>query len=180
LVRPSSGRTLNLIWRKIAVAGHAVDQNEFVLDVLVQCRRDSRAAQRFLGRLLRWAVAPSRFMITDKLRSNGAARTKMGLRIEHRQHKGLNNRAENSHQPTRRRERIMKRFKSADRRSYFCRFTIRSPTFFTFPIQGRRPLRNVAPYATAPLPFGAISPRQQSRSKQAKSLKAYCSCTSLR
>jgi len=52
-------------------------------------------------------------MITDKLRSYGAARAKMGLRVDHRQHKGLNNRAENSHQPTRRRERIMKRFKSA-------------------------------------------------------------------
>ena len=52
-------------------------------------------------------------MITDKLRSYAAARAKMGLRVEHRQHKGLNNRAENSHQPTRRRERIMKRFKSA-------------------------------------------------------------------
>ena len=52
-------------------------------------------------------------MITDKLRSYGAARAKMGLRVEHRQHKGLNNRAENSHQPTRQRERIMKRFKSA-------------------------------------------------------------------
>jgi putative transposase len=91
----------------------AVDQNGFVLDVLVQRRRDSRAAQRFLGRLLKSAVAPPRIMITDKLRSYGAARTKMGLRIEHRQHKGLNNRAENSHQPTRRRERIMKRFKSA-------------------------------------------------------------------
>ena len=48
-----------------------------------------------------------------QLRSYGAALAKMGLRIDHRQHKGLNNRAENSHQPTRRRERIMKRFKSA-------------------------------------------------------------------
>jgi putative transposase len=51
-------------------------------------------------------------MITDKLKSYGAARAKKGLQVEHRQHKGLNNRAENSHQPTRRRERIMKRFKS--------------------------------------------------------------------
>ena len=58
------------------------------------------------------AAAP-RVMITDKLRSDGAARAKMGLRVDHRQHKGLNNRAENSHQPTRRRERIMKRLKSA-------------------------------------------------------------------
>jgi putative transposase len=91
----------------------AIDQNGFVLHVLVQRRRDSRAAQRLLGRLLKSAVAPPRVMITDKLRSYGAARTKMGLQLEHRQLKGLNNRAENSHQPTRRRERIMKRFKSA-------------------------------------------------------------------
>jgi putative transposase len=58
-------------------------------------------------------------MITDKLRSYGAARAKMGLRVEHRQRKGLNNRAENSHQPTRRRERIMKRFKSAQQAQWF-------------------------------------------------------------
>ena len=51
-------------------------------------------------------------MITDKLKSYGAARTDMGLRIEHRQHNGVNNRAENSHPPTRRRERIMRRLKS--------------------------------------------------------------------
>ncbi len=57
-------------------------------------------------------MAP-RVMITDKLGSYGAARKEMDLTIEHRQHKGLNNRAENTHQPTRRRERQMKRFKSA-------------------------------------------------------------------
>jgi putative transposase len=62
---------------------------------------------------------PPRVMVTDKLRSYGAARAKMGLRVEHRQHKGLNNRAENSHQPTRRRERIMKRFKSAGQAQRF-------------------------------------------------------------
>src|SRR5712672_2846063 len=81
--------------------------------VLVQRRRDTRAAQRLMKRLLKSAIIPPRVMITDKLRSYGAARAKMGLQVEHRQHKGLNNRAENSHQPTRRRERIMKRFKSA-------------------------------------------------------------------
>ena len=90
----------------------AVDQNGFVLDVLVQRRRDAQAARRLMKRLLKSAVTPPRVMITDKLRSYGAAKAKMGLRIEHRQHKGLNSRAENSHQPTRRRERIMKRFKS--------------------------------------------------------------------
>ena len=59
------------------------------------------------------AVTSPRVMITDKLRSYGAARAKMGLRVEHRQHKGLNNRAGNYHQPTRRCERIIKQFKSA-------------------------------------------------------------------
>src|ERR1700743_3885279 len=86
----------------------AVDQNGFVLDVLIQRRRDSGAAQQLMRKLLKSAVTPPRVMITDKLRSYGAARVKMGLRVEHRQHKGG---AENSHQPTRRRERIMKRFK---------------------------------------------------------------------
>lgn len=90
----------------------AVDQNGFALDVLIQRRRDTHAAQRLMRKLLKSAVTPPRVMITDKLRSYGAARAKMDLRVEHRQHKGLNNRAENSHQPTRRRERIMKRFKS--------------------------------------------------------------------
>ena len=112
-----------LIWHMdevvISIAGEphwlwrAVDQNGIVLDVLVQRRRDTHAAQRLMKRLLKSAIIPPRVMITDKLRSYGAARAKMGLQVEHRQHKGLNNRAENSHQPTRRRERIMKRFKSA-------------------------------------------------------------------
>jgi putative transposase len=93
----------------------AVDQNGFVLDVLVQRRRDAQAARRLMKRLLKSAVTPPRVMIADKLRSYGAAQAKMGLRIEHRQHKRLNNRAENSHRPTRRRERIMKRDLIVDR-----------------------------------------------------------------
>jgi putative transposase len=52
-------------------------------------------------------------MITDKLASYALAKRAVMPGVEHRQHRGLNNRAENSHQPTRRRERIMKRFKSA-------------------------------------------------------------------
>src|SRR6516164_3086398 len=116
---PTRGDKWHLDEVVISIAGEqhwlwrAVDQNGFVLDVLVQRRRNSRAAQRFMSRLLKSAVTPPRVMITDKLRSYSAARAKMGLRVEHRQHKALNNRAENSHQPTRRRERIMKRFKSA-------------------------------------------------------------------
>ena len=58
-------------------------------------------------------------MITDKLASYGAAKRKVMPSVEHRRHKGLNNRAENSHQPTRRRERQMKRFKSAGQAQRF-------------------------------------------------------------
>ncbi|MGC0396876.1 transposase-like protein [Bradyrhizobium sp. USDA 241] len=66
-----------------------------------------------MKKLLKSAGTPPRVMITDKLRSYGAARAKMGFHVEHGQHKALNNRADNSHQPTPRRERIMKRFKSS-------------------------------------------------------------------
>ena len=111
----------------------AVDQNGFVLDVLVQRRRDTRAAQRLMKNLLKSAVTPPRVMITDKLRSYGAARRKMGLQLEHRQHKGLNNRAENSHQPTRRRERIMKRFKSAGHAQRFLSVHDQVSNFFHIP-----------------------------------------------
>lgn len=90
----------------------AVDQEGFVLDVLVQSRRDKRAAERLMRKLLKRHGCP-RVMVTDKLRSYAAANDALGLGIAHRQHKGLNNRAENSHQPTRVREKVMRRFKSA-------------------------------------------------------------------
>src|SRR3954449_8044068 len=102
---------------KIAGVKHwlwrAVDQTGMVLDVLVQSRRDKQAAKRLLRKLLKKQMRPPRVMITDKLASYGAAKREIMPRVEHRQHKGLNNRPENSHQPTRRRERQMKRFKSA-------------------------------------------------------------------
>ena len=91
----------------------AVDQEGYVLDVLVQSRRNKKAAKRLLRKLLKKQRRTPRVLITDKLRSYGAAKKDLKLGGEHRQHKGLNNRAENSHQPTRRRERQMKRFKSA-------------------------------------------------------------------
>jgi putative transposase len=84
----------------------------FVLDVLVQSRRDKKAAKRLLRKLLKKQLRAPRVLITDKLRSYGAAKREIMPGVEHWQHKGLNNRAENSHQPTRRRERIMKRYKS--------------------------------------------------------------------
>jgi putative transposase len=102
---------------KIAGVKHwlwrAVDQSGMVLDVLVQSRRDKQAAKRLLRKLLKRQCRSPRVMITDKLASYGAAKKEIMPGVEHRQHKGLNNRAETSHQPTRRRERQMKRFKSA-------------------------------------------------------------------
>jgi len=84
----------------------------FVLDVLVQSRRDKKAAKRLLCKLLKKQRRVPRVLITDKLKSYAVAKREIMPGVEHRQHKGLNNRAENSHQPTRRRERIMKCFKS--------------------------------------------------------------------
>ena len=82
------------------------------LDEIVQTRRDTRAAKRLLTRLLKKQGCPPRRMITDKLGSYAAARRQIMPAIEHRSHKGLNNRAENSHLPLRRRERTMQGFRS--------------------------------------------------------------------
>jgi putative transposase len=84
-----------------------------VLDVLVQRRRDTHAAKRLLRKLLKRQGRPPRVLITDKLGSCSAAERELMPDVEHRRHKGLNDRAKNSHQPTRRRERQMKRFMSA-------------------------------------------------------------------
>ena len=97
----------------------AVDQNGMVLDILVQSRRDTQAAKRLLCKLLKRQCRVPRVMITDKLASYGAAKREVRPSVEHRKHKGLNNRAENSHQPTRQRERQMKRFKSAGQAQRF-------------------------------------------------------------
>jgi putative transposase len=90
----------------------AVDQDGHILDILVQRRRDKRAAKKFFRKLLKGLRYVPRVMVTDKLQSYGAARREMLPGVEHRQHRYLNNRAENSHQPTRQRERRMGRFKS--------------------------------------------------------------------
>jgi len=97
----------------------AVDQHGAVLDILVQSRRNATAAKRLLRKLLKKQGTAPRVMITDKLASYGAARRETMPGVEHRQHRGLNNRAENSHQLNRRRERIMKRFKSAGQAQRF-------------------------------------------------------------
>jgi putative transposase len=90
----------------------AVDQDGNILDILVQRRRDKKAAKKFFRKLLRGLRYAPRVIITDKLRSYGAAKREILPSVEHRRHRYLNNRAENSHQPTRQREQRMQRFKS--------------------------------------------------------------------
>jgi len=88
----------------------AVDQEGNVLDILVQRRRDKKAAKKFFRKLLKGLTYIPRVLITDKLKSYGAAKRELLPSVEHRQHRYLNNRAENSHQPTHQRERRMQRF----------------------------------------------------------------------
>jgi len=91
----------------------AVDSDGTVLDILVQQRRNAFAAKRFLMKLVcRWGKP--RVIITDKLGSYGVAIREMLPSVDHRSHKGLNNRAEASHRHTRRREKAAGGFKSAD------------------------------------------------------------------
>jgi putative transposase len=93
------------LWRAVDAAGT-------VLDTLLQNRRDTAAARRFFRHLMKKTREVPRVVVTDKLRSHGAAHREVMPSVEHRSHKGLNDRAENSHQPTRQRERAMKGFRS--------------------------------------------------------------------
>jgi transposase-like protein len=90
----------------------AVDDEGEVLDLLVQRRRDARAAAKLMRRLLKKQGFAPKTLVTDKLRSYGAAKAQLGLSARHEQGLRKNNRAENSHLPVRRRERKMQRFKS--------------------------------------------------------------------
>ncbi len=110
VVVPIKGRK-HWLWR-------VVDANGDVLDILVQTRRNKAAALRFFRKLFK-AWGQPRVIITDKLRSYGAAKADLAPGIEHRQHKGLNNRVEVSHRHTRRREKIMGRFKSPGQAQLF-------------------------------------------------------------
>ena len=104
----------------IRICGHrhwlwrAVDQHGVVLDILVQSRRDQNAAERFLRQVIDGVGYEPRVVITDKLASYPPAIRRVLPNVDHRRHKGLNNRAENSHLPVRKRERVMQRFKSTE------------------------------------------------------------------
>jgi putative transposase len=123
--RPGDTWHLDEVYIKIAGKTHylwrAVDQHGVVLDILVTSRRDATAATRFFRKLLKNLEYVPRVLITDKLGSYQAARRQMLRSVEHRRSKYLNNRAENSHQPTRARERAMKRFTSPGSRKELTR-----------------------------------------------------------
>ena len=103
----------NWLWR-------AVDEEGEVLDILVQSRRDTKAAVRLMRKLIRKQGFAPEVLVTDRLVTYGAAKRKLGLLARHEQGLRKNNRAENSHQPTRRRERKMQRFKSPGSAQRFC------------------------------------------------------------
>lgn len=123
--RPPPGDTWHLDEVFIRIRGvrhylwRAVDQHGVVLDILVQERRNGAAAKRFFKRLLHGLKYIPRRLITDGLRSYGVAHRAVFPDVRHRTSRYLNNRAENSHRPTRRRERQMQRFKSSEQAQRF-------------------------------------------------------------
>jgi putative transposase len=116
---PRPGDTWHLDEVRVVLRGavpwlwRAVDQHGVVLDEILQRRRDKRAAKRLLVSLLKRQGWAPRRIVTDKLASYGAAKREVAPGMEHRSHKGLNNRAESSHLPLRKRERQMQGFRSA-------------------------------------------------------------------
>ncbi|BDM74978.1 IS6 family transposase (plasmid) [Streptomyces nigrescens] len=116
--RPKTGDKWHLDEVFIKVNGRqrylwrAVDQDGNVLDILVTDRRDTAAARRFFRKLLKTTEAVPWVVVTDKLRSYGAAHCEVMPSVEHRSSKYLNNRAENSHLPVRQREYAMQGFRS--------------------------------------------------------------------
>jgi putative transposase len=118
-IRPKAYTRWQLDEMVVSLAGkqmyfwRAVDSEGEVLEILVQPRRDKAAAMRLLRKLLRRQGFVPTVIVTDKLRSYGAALRELGFSGLHERGLRANNRAENSHQPVRRRERKMQGFKSA-------------------------------------------------------------------
>ena len=111
----------------------AVDAEGEVLDVLVQAKRNKRAALKLMRKLLKkYGFIPER-LVTDDLRSYGAAARDLGIAHRHQRGRWRNNRAENSHQPTRRRERQMQGFKSPGSAQRFP--SLHAATYNTFNVQ---------------------------------------------
>ena len=126
VLQPFLGGKRFWLWR-------AVDSEGEVLDILVQRRRDKAAAGKLMRKLLKKHCYAPTVLVTDKLRSYGAAKVALGLSARHEQGLRANNRAENSHQPVRRRERKMQRFKSSGSAQSF--LSVHAAVFNTFNVQ---------------------------------------------
>jgi len=127
---PRATRLVIVIRRKPYWLWRAVDNEGEVLDFLVQRKRDAKTAKKLMKKLLKKeGFAPSR-VVTDKLRYYPPAFRALGLTAEHVHSHRANNRAENSHQPVRRRERKMQKFKSPGSAQRF--LNIHSATYNTF------------------------------------------------
>jgi len=137
--RPQPGDRWHLDEMVVRIAGkrmylwRAVDHEGEVLDMLVQRRRDSRAALRLMRKLLKKQGFAPKLLVTDKLGSYASAFRRLGLSCPHEQELRKNNRAENSHQVVRRRERKLQRFKSA--RSAQCFLSMHAAVHNTFNLQ---------------------------------------------
>ena len=133
----------------VAIAGkkrwlwRAVDQHGLVLEEILQSKRNRRAATRLLKTLMKRHGLPRR-IVTDKLRSYSAAKRDVAPGIAHRSHKGLNNRAENSHLPFRKREKCMQGFRSPGGLQRFV--SIHSATRNHYSIPARRRSANAVRY----------------------------------
>src|SRR6202012_5489793 len=119
--------------------------------------RDAWAAKRLLRKLLKRQGRAPRVLITDKLKSYAAAKREIMPGVEHRQHERINNRAENSHQPTRRRERLMKRFKPPRQVQRFLSIHDQTPTCSPA-VPTKTPPRSFIPPAIKHSPPGPKSP----------------------
>jgi putative transposase len=138
-VRPRPGSRWHLDEMVVRIGGEpmylwrAVDHEGEVLDLLIQRRRDQRAATKLMRKLLkRQGFAPT-VIVTDKLKSYASAFRQLRLTARHEQGLQANNRAENSHQATRRRERKMQRFKSARSAQRFV--SLHAAVYNTFNVQ---------------------------------------------
>jgi putative transposase len=148
-LRPRAAGTWHLDEMVISIQGkrmylwRAVDSEGEVLDLLVQPRRDTAAALRLMRKLLKKQGYAPDVLVTDKLGSYGAARRELGLSARHEQGLRRNNRAENSHQAVRRRERKQQRFKSPGSAQRL--LSMHAPVHSTFNLQrhliSRRTLR---------------------------------------